>query len=378
LISIGYSWIDDYKTLSSKDTELKELYKEYSKKTIYNPESTDNVFSTQLETDDSHDRLLDICVSAFTPGSYCCDNLGYCFITSEPLKELGVKNFDALILKQSTKYAIFVECKSSISSGEVTDGYKQIQEIISKKPYLEQQIGNEINTIDFVFCVRATKVQQLAKQIEMVEKSKKIDSDKDPVFLLWQVEMFTEQTLQLVSKINISTRKKEYHLQHKDNELTKVLGKGMQIPELEYIPRLYPSSNPYTQGRTVISKLFNENDINVRLRKHNIDDKKQEEIKKTITEKRVYDFFQSKNNITHYDSVNVGKNLADHFIGESLNFGILKQVTSDSYLIDLEGKKLDTILNNYKKKYKENFLENQTKKKAYDEYLKMHPKLPGL
>lgn len=377
MIVIDGSWIDDFNNLLPKDKELKDLYKEYSKKIIYNPEHPDNVFSTQLETDESHDRLLDICVSAFTPGSVCCDNLGYCFVTSEPLKELKIKNFDALILNQSKKHAIFVECKSSISRGEVSDGYKQIQEVLSNKTYLEQKIGNKINTMEFVFCVLATKVQQLAKQMEVVEKSRKINSDKDSVFLIWQVERFTEQTLQLVSKVKISTRKKEYHFQHKDEELTKRLGEGILIPELEYIPRLYPSSNPYTQGRTVISKLFNENYISLQLRKHTVDDKKQEEIKKTITEKKVYDFFEKGNNITHYESNTIGKNLADHFLGESQKFNILKKVTSDSYLIKLDGKKLETVLKNYEKKYKEKFLDYQVKKKAYDEYRKKHPKLPG-
>ena len=89
----------------------------------------------------------------------------------------------------------------------------------------------------------------------------------------------------------------------------------------------------------------------------------------------IYDFFQKGNNITHYDSDTIGKNLAEHFIGESLNLGILKKVTSDSYSIDLEGKKLETVLKNYGKTYKSKFLDHQTKKKAYQEYRKKHPKI---
>jgi hypothetical protein len=138
---------------------------------------------------------------------------------------------------------------------------------------------------------------------------------------------------------------------------------------------MYPSSNSYIQGKHLISRLYIDKELSLKLRKSPIDEEKQNEIKKTITENEIYDFFQKGSNITHYDSNTIGKNLAEHFLGESLDFGILKKVTADSYLIELEGKKLDTVLKNYEKKYKEFFLKRKAQKKAYVEYRKKHPSL---
>jgi len=372
---VGDSWIEDFNNLISKEKELQKLVKKHSKKTIYNPDHNDNIFTTQLENDEKHDTLLDICISAFTPGSYCCDVLNYCFITSEPLIELGVKNFDALIINQSKRHGIFIECKSSISKGVVKEGYDQIDEVKNNKSHLEKKIGNKLDLTEFVFCTPATKVQQLATQIENVENNLNINSNKDPVFLIWQVDFFYKQILQIVTKISIKTRKNNYSFQHNNLELTKKLSNGIEISESEYVPKMYPSSNPFTQGKHLISRLYTDNEISINLRKKNIDPEEKERVRKTILEKDIYDFFQKRGNLTHYDSDIIGKKLADHFIGESINLGILKKITPESYCLELEGKQLKTVLNNYEKVYKSSFLTHQVNKKAYKEYRERHPSI---
>jgi hypothetical protein len=54
-------------------------------------------FEKHFERSGYHDKLVDVCISAFGPESKCCTELGYAFVSSEPLIERGVKNFDVLI-----------------------------------------------------------------------------------------------------------------------------------------------------------------------------------------------------------------------------------------------------------------------------------------
>ena len=152
-----------------------------------------NPFTKHYESCKAHDKLLHLCISAFTSEGKCFDKLDYCFYSSEPFLELGVKNFDIFVINQSTNYAIFIECKTSIRKGDVNDKYDAIKEIISNKKYLESKIGNKIHHIEYVFCIPSSGLNTLIKQLDNVEKNNKINPKKDPVFLIWHINRFAKK-----------------------------------------------------------------------------------------------------------------------------------------------------------------------------------------
>jgi hypothetical protein len=382
LICIVDSWRDEFDhLLKSKNKILKKLFEESTKK--YNPNDANNIFSKQFESDERHDNLLNICISAFTPGSKCCDNLEYYFISSEPLIELNVKNFDILIINKSKKYAIFVECKSSINKGYVADGYEAIANVISNKDHLQKKIGNEIDIMEFVFCVPPSQVNRLIKQIEITEVNCKIDPEKDSIFLIWQLDRFKGQKLQLLPNIKIKTRSSGFSYQHSDRALTAILAKGIDVTENEFVVDTYPSSNACSQGRALISKIIidNTHKINEENRQRLLNNlgeltkEEQDKIRKTFSKDFVYRYFQSNKTLAHYDSTTVGKKLAEHFIGESLKFEFIESIDQGNYILKMGGKELHTILNNYENKYKEKFLNEKAAKEAFDEYRRRVPKI---
>ncbi|MCD6512104.1 MAG: hypothetical protein J7K61_00670, partial [Thermoplasmata archaeon] len=98
----------------------KEVNKKFKKiKEKYLPLKKEEIIE-HFENSKHHDDLINICISAFSANSECYKQLGYEFVSTEPLlektyNEEGIKNFDLLILNSKSKIAIFVECKTSIS-----------------------------------------------------------------------------------------------------------------------------------------------------------------------------------------------------------------------------------------------------------------------
>jgi len=341
------------KDINKKIEELKkEFWEEASQK-----------FYSQLRTSERHDMMINICMLPFLPNGKCFEELGYTFISVEPLLELGVKNFDLLILNRKKKYAIFVECKSSISTNArdyIIDGYKAIEEIVKNKSYLENSIGNEIKIMEFVFCVPAGgDRERLVKQIEIMENKGEIDDlasssyklmkelkDEDkldfyekPRFLVWELTIFNEQCLTLFTRIN--SRKEKNLCQHKDTELTRLLGRGVSADEgTELFVRMHPSSHPYTKGLEIISEVFDKN-------------KEKNEEDRIFSYELINRFLQDKSTISHYAQESLSKKIAAEFIKKSLDFGIIEDLGNSQFRLKLKGKKWETVKENYKRKYHE-------------------------
>ena len=127
-----------------------------------------DAFKRDFEKSEYHDKLVDICNSAFGPESKCYTELAYAAVSSEPLIELGVKNFDVLIYNEKSKHVIFVECKSSTSGrGKyISDAYKAKMEVIRNQTYLEDMLGDEIRTTEFVLCIPSQNVERIVRELE--------------------------------------------------------------------------------------------------------------------------------------------------------------------------------------------------------------------
>jgi len=328
-------------------------------------------FDSQLEISKHHDKLIDICMSAFGPRSKCYEKSEYKFVSTEPLiektfAEEGVKNFDVLIINSNQKIAIFVECKTSISRpGKIiSDIYSSVNSCREYKEYLEDKIGNEIDFMEFVVCVPAGEVDHLVREIEKRENSGQINAKTDILLKVWQIDVFMEQKLQLFTRIK--SRNDEFLSQHRDKNLTKVLAEGTKVDRSEVFVRVHPSSHPLVKGRWAITEIFSIN------QNKNPEDR-------VFTRNHIKHFFQSKGTISHYSPDIISDNVTEHFIGESLAYNIIERLPEkpDYYRLKLEGKKLKTVLSNYERVYRKGFLDRiatkLAKKDIVDKFRTRHP-----
>lgn len=333
---------------------------------IYEKENED--FLKGVERHGLHDTLVDICASAFGPESRCYREYGYAFVSSEPLVELGVKNFDVLIYNKIKKHAIFVECKSSPRNPgrQISEAYEAIEYAIENKVYLENELGDEIKKMEFVICVPSPNTDRLVRELERRENEGEIDISSDKLLLVWQVDKFAGQFLQLFTRIN--SREEPFLSRHLDNNLTKILADGINVDGAEVLVKFYPSSHPLYRGRKIVvnilkTNLANNNDL------------------KEFSKKSVEVFCKSPKSIAHYAFEKLGKNIAEHFIGEGLKLGFIEEIDGqkDMFRLNIDGKKIKTILVNYEKEYEKafvnNLVKNKSEKAAIEEYRHEFPEL---
>lgn len=327
-------------------------------------------FSKNVERSGIHDTLVDICVSAFGPESICYNKLGYAFVSSEPLVELGLKNFDVLIYNQKTKHAIFVQCKSSLSNPgrDISDSYEAKEKVVENKTYLEDKLGDEIQTMEFVICIPAEKTNRLVREIERRENTGEINITKDQLLLVWQVNKFEGQFLQLFTRIN--SREKQYKSQHKDNELTNILANGIRV-DAEVLVKMYPSSHPLNRGVKIVADILAKNAKNM------VADTFSTEFSGMTVE----EFCRSPRNIAHYAYEAIGKSIADRFLRESQALGLIEAIEGRDgwFRFRIKGKTIQTILANYKKDYQKavvnRLVKEKAEEKAVQQYRKIYPEL---
>lgn len=358
---------DEFSRLSSSKRIRKHFLERFLqiKNELYNIGELE--FDENYETAISHDDLIDICVSAFGPESKCFKEVGYFFISSDPLYECNllhdqpVKNYDVLIFNAKEKHAIFVECKSSLSKhGKcIADAYEAREQIIHNQIYLENKIGDKIKTMEFVICLPAENIEHFVREIEKREDENTIDLKRFPPLLIWQVNKFKGEVLQLFSRIN--SREDEFLCQHRNRQLTRILG-GHYVVNSEVIVSFYPSSHPFKISKKIISSILNKNQ------------KAGNENLNEFSLKDIKEYCKSFKNTAHYAYEEIGEEIADRFIRKNLAFELIEPIKDKSgfFRLKSKSKRFDTLFNNYQTEYRkaaiEKIVERKTKKQVVDEF----------
>lgn len=333
---------------------LKAKIKEY----LNNPdfeEDERNTFRKNLDRETYHDKILDVCASAFGPESEL-SKVGYEFVSCEPLVELGVKSYDIFIYNKKLKHAIFVECKSSSSSRKkiISDAYEAKREINKNKRYLEEKIGDEIRSFECVVCVPAEDTEYLVQGLENRENEKLIDEENDGLLLIWQVNMFHQPSISLFTRIN--SRNEPIKSQHLDSNLTRTLSKGHKLNS-EVMSKFYPSSHPLKKNKRIITHILKTNTTN------------NSEIE--FDEKSIIDFCTSPSTLVHYAAEEIGIEVAARFIRENEKYGHITKVDNNdnSYKLKIRGKQVSTVIKNYEEDYENAFVKERLKRKAEKEII---------
>lgn len=317
-------------------------------------------FDADWHRQNVHDHLLDICASAFGPRSVAFPELGYAFVSCEPLMELGAKSFDLLILKPASNYAIFVECKSALTASAVavSDIQRSVDAVLQNKTYLEEAIGNHFDVSEYVLCVPAEITVDVAKELAR----RGLDTTK---ILLWQVNKFERQLLQLFTLV---PGRDKAHQQHADPNLTRLLADGVNVADSEVVARAYPSSHPLRQAIECLGSLVARGPLS-------------EDLRKEFPVDEVMGFFINPANIPHYAIAEVGARLAERFVREGKSMGLLRSSDSDptKIVLQIEGKSIKTVVANYRRRYRERAAEriarNRAEEAALEEFRRSHPSL---
>ena len=146
-------------------------------------EECKKAINAEIDTDQRHTTILNMCAYAFSE-SGPLRTTGYHFIRVEPLYdyrgEKGNKIFDLVLYNNQNKKAILIECKSRMGTpGDILkDLADQIANTNDHKTELEEEVGGEIDDIEFVICSIPQDIEELARVVS------------DEPVILWSVDLF--------------------------------------------------------------------------------------------------------------------------------------------------------------------------------------------
>lgn len=291
---------------------------------------------------------MDICASAFGPESELADTTGYQFLFAEPLVELGVKNFDVLIYHAEENRTILVECKSGLRDpGTTIEEMREARnDLHDNRDHLEEALGGDLGFVEYVLCVPSTQTNRAIQHIEQRDDDAFLDDDRNDPMLLWEVNKFDRQTLQLVTRI---TTREDPENQHGDHELTDNLTTGVEVDDAEVTYRGYPSSH--------ILRLSEEGLVKVMMDRRAADEPILE-----FQKDELETFFSDPTHIPHYDAEDLATDLADNVVTRGTDLGLLRRDDEDDGLIhiDLGVEKIRSV----KDAYHEEFLDRSAEENA--------------
>ena len=142
-----------------------------------------------------------------------------------------------------------------------------------------------------------------------------------------------------------------------------MLGSDAYKVTSEVLVKFYPSSHPLTIGSKIVTEIIRNN---IR------SDTPLKEFSINSVEK----FCKSPTTLVHYDCEAIGEKISNNFIGKGKSLGLIESVEGREgwFRLKLEGKRLNTILNNYKEEYKKAFVTRKTKEKARKHVIEEHHK----
>lgn len=333
----GRDWLSDRIKAKSKDIREEEARK----------------LEEGLHNQSLHDELIQCCISAFNPESECCRDSGYKFVTVEPLTELKVKSFDVLLFNDAQELGIFVECKTDSTdwSKEVTHAYEAIEDLEKNIDYLERELKLKIRQKEFVVCVPSEHQNSVANAIEAQERMGRVDITDDPLLLIWGIHLFSSnQKIQLFTRIQ--SKRDDFKKHHRDKKLTSLLTTGVGTSS-EVLAALFPSSHPIKVFPGAVPWILRENQRAGR-------------DLTTFPKSLPHAYFTDSKNLPHYARMNIGADLAERFVTEGTELQLIEEVPGDKTALRFtsKAKTIRTIHSNYRKAYRDWFLERNITRRA--------------
>ncbi|GBE56780.1 MAG TPA: hypothetical protein ENH13_03680 [Euryarchaeota archaeon] len=347
-------------TLSS--VEKKTLDK-YYKQGIdwYKTRKKEDVFE-EIRKGNEHDELI----KALATTNFS-EKTGYEFYFTEPLIELagdaiGNRIFDVLLFNASLNALILVECKARVegrANKVISDLKDQISTIENNLTYLENQIGEQIapNKIEYVVL---TPHKYCDKIQSAINSQKDLASNKRKITEPENVKIWN--FLPEGGKIQIHKDS-----QHQSGLLTQVLMQGISVMTIGMkvdIPIIL-NSKEYK----IIEQILLENIYNKKL-------ENESDNPKIFTTKEFASVMES-SLLLGFKGVQKRK-VVEAKAKKVIAFGVKNKIfgsvegNSDEFKIICQGEKLDTVKNNLKEKFVENWSTREADEHAKKDALNTH------
>ena len=319
-------------TLSSKEKgALKEIY---DRKTS----ELQELLLEELERDNEHLELVNICYNLFTKTTELNKKTGYKVVLVDPLFTLGIKIFDLMLLNRKSETAVLIEAKSSVSerkSGKIIDDTIQAaRSAMSLREKLEEFTGERITSIEFVVFSFAYYAEVLKDAI--LSKKARI--------CLWRyhVPPGVVQMVKLGDDVNTERLSGRMHA---DEKLRQTLLKGVTTPAgaLRSL-QIMPTSHMFLKLEYIAQQLFIE-----------LDKKPRE--KRFFEYSNVYNYCRQAFSSTELDDSQVEK-IAKEILESATDVGLCRSINPED-----EFEERDFEISYGRRNY-EKFRDDYTKKRA--------------
>ena len=194
-----------------------------------------------IKLDKCHSEILNACIFPFVQHGSITQRLGYAYIKSSPLSELGVKNVDFLIASQSDDVLIFGEAKGKITDPNtvITEYKERIKIIEENSTYISEKFLG-IKSFEYVLGVPSGSSLETAKAIHRSNTN----------IILWHMNAWPDVKLSIaiLPTDNVAERRK---VMHGNNSLNKTLGKGVQTSTI--LKTFYHESHPVAKMAVLTS-----------------------------------------------------------------------------------------------------------------------------
>jgi len=333
-------------------------------------------FDSSVETEQDHDDLLRLTITAFGPRSTIYKTTGWKLLGVEPLYEVDphLRNPDAMMGHDDRDVAVTVECKTGLSSPQ-----KAIQQIRAasqvvrdRSDYLSKKAGCSFSEIEPVLCVPGHLQQKAKRAIEQEEQ----DGDVSQPIYLWTLHRFKGDELQLNTQINTRTENESKH----NSGLASILGgdSGVEIGgKVGLTPEFFPDSHPYTVMDHVFSELL-------------VKRERSDNSVRKFTRGEVYEFINDQRTVPHYEVATIAEMMTNDLLVKMEEFGLIDSTSPESgagkgvetYEYDsnlVEGKSASRIRSNLNEAYKSVWssykADSEAKREAAQEFRESNPRL---
>jgi hypothetical protein len=206
--------------------------------------------SDEIETDNQHLELVNICYNLFTKTTEINKTTGYKVVLVDPLCTLNVKIFDLMLFNESSRTAILVEAKSSVSErkvgSEIDETLQAASKATSNLEKLQETTGNKIDKVEFALLSYAYYCDLLKEKI----------LSKNASLCLWAYHTVPGAIQLLAVKDDVPAEKLAGRM-HSDENMRQTLLKHVQtrMGALRSLP-IMPTSHMFTKLEYIAQQLF--------------------------------------------------------------------------------------------------------------------------
>jgi hypothetical protein len=357
--SKSLSYDATYRHLSEKSKkEFLRIEKKWKK---FSESNAEQVIHSEIETDKQHQNLVKLCAGAFAETDLSIKS-GFQFYFAEPLHEFGQiregnSSFDLFLFNDSSREAIFIECKTSIKekAGPVMVSLmNSIHLVEDNLNYLSSIINVDIDKklIEYVLCIYDKDINKLKDSFRSQKQKRKYDPKK---IKLWIYRPLTG-TIGLCPS----------HA-HNNQILNDMLSSGFKknSPRSRFdLPYCITTHNYRLIQLSIIGGCYARN-----LRNSVLDPK-------TIRLDDIFSTLEGK--ISLGASPEKRKQLIQKKIGEVVNYGeryqLLKRQNKEEIRLICKGDNTKSVSENIEKKFFKNWAKIESEQKAKEETVKEYNK----